>query len=126
MSDTKSAYKDLINWLEEMSTCINDFGVRARKASQDDKDANAYNAIVTKKAETIKSLAGEAEKYLAALPAAEADSARQRITEFSRMAEKALGLNSFFFMSLLLVSDEEGQPNSLEVLIEDLKKAAAQ
>ncbi len=122
MSDIHTAYKELINWLKQTNAFIKDLDQQARKAAQVDNNPEGFNKLMVKRAETIKGMPAEAEKYIASLPAAEADAPRQKIQGFAQMAEKALSLNSYFFMSLLLLPQTDEEPNSLEVLVADLQK----
>ena len=75
------------------------------------------------KAQLLAGLSRNAKPYLQALPENVRQATKYRLDAFSESAAASLEIGSVFFMSALLYPDEHkaGEPNNLELFIEELK-----
>ncbi len=112
----------LIDWLAGQSAAMIALEARARDLLRTG-DMDAYRALMKEKASLLAALAGEAEPLLAATPEPLASAAREGVNEFSASARLALRIDSVFFMSALLYPEDhaQGEPNDLELLVEELR-----
>ena len=114
------------NWLTERAAFLHSLEDEAAHVLYEDMDKDKYNALMRHKAMFIHSLPEEAGKRLTHLPEAIASEASRRLEAFAASAERALALNSTFYMSALLYPDDhvKGQPNNLDILAADIASRA--
>lgn len=122
------AILDCANWLAERCEFLRNLEKEAEHVLQQEKDADKYRALMRQKALFLQALPEEAEDRLEGLPESLADAVAFRLENFSQNADRALGLDSVFYMSALLYPDQhqQGQPNNLEVLAAEVMAAAKQ
>jgi hypothetical protein len=116
------AVKAFADWLAEQAAFLHSLEDEAARVLHEAKDKDAYNALMRRKAMFLQALPGEAEKHLPCLPGDIAPEASRRLKTFAAGAERALALNSTFYMSALLYPDNhvQGQPNNLDILATDM------
>ena len=109
----------LLALLQDRAARIADLESRAAQTIEHDKDQAGYESLMLAKAESLASLAGDAEPLLDGADKDEAAALRG----FSKSAAMSLKVGSVFFMSALLYPDDHrpGTPNNLELLIESMK-----
>lgn len=115
--------EQLLIWLRTKQGEIADLAQQARhELEQDNKDQ--YLALLRDRAELIADLAEQAEKFYQDVPDPVRNKAAKALHRFSRGAQFSLELDSPFYMSALLYPDQHqaGEPDNLELFIEDLAK----
>ena len=122
MSDSIAA---LVVWLTEAHRDLKKVESDALAALYENKDEAAYRDLMRERAERLADLADGAADALQGVPEPLHTEAAQTLKRFSRGAERALELDSVFYMSALLYPDEHqpGDPDNLERLIAGIKTA---
>ena len=117
------ADKAFIGWLKAQHEEIMGYENKAN-AALDMGDKETYSKNMHKKALKLKELYGQAKGQFPDLASTEKDAVEQTLSRFSSSAATALELDSLFYMSALLYRDDHqpGEPDNLEVLIEELEK----
>lgn len=113
-----------IKWLQGVIDKINKFERQGREAvAKGNQDS--YIGIMKQKARLLASLYVKASPYLDNMDSEEAaDYAERGLSVYSYNANKALELNSVFYMSALLFPDEykQGELHNLEIFRDEMKK----
>jgi len=124
----------IIDFLTKQAHAVRQLEANADKALHQDHDQEAYRGQLLEKAELLSRLPENAQELLAELPENAQDlladldpelagEVRTELQGFAQRAEKALELNSVFFMRQLLYPDDyqDGGFNRLETFVRDLE-----
>lgn len=114
----------LISTLTAAATEINRLENKAKTLLYEHADQRGYHEQLREKAILLSELAEEATQLNDLSPQLKA-LVKERVGAFSFEADRALRLDSVFYMSVLLYPEDylEGQPNELEDFINDLLSA---
>jgi len=109
----------LIEQLEQISARIRAFDLEAGRQLHDTRDRQKYREILLEKTELLASLPELTRAGAKALPEEQAAAFEQSISELAEDAMQAMTIGSVFYMSVLLLPEEEQpeSPNDLEKLI---------
>lgn len=121
---SKYTPENLITWLQKAIDKINDLEGQGQKAVTKGDEAG-YMAIMRDKATVLAALDDEAQPFLDEIDNEDAlDYAARSLAAYSSNANQALELDSVFYMSALLFSDDHkaGEPNNLELFRDELIK----
>lgn len=113
-----------IAWLQAIIDRINELERLGREAVAK-RDQDIYVALMRQKAEVLAAIEEDAQPYLDELNNDDAlDFAERGLSVYAFNANKALELNSVFYMSALLFPTDHrpGDPNNLELFRNELKK----
>lgn len=124
MTQEQNPAAALLDWLQKKTDRINELERLGRKAVAEGRQAD-YAAIMRQKAELLAGLEDEARPLLDKIDVDEAASYAERgLGAYSCNANRALEINSIFYMSALLFSDDHqpGQPHNLEIFRDELKR----
>jgi len=109
------------SWLEE---CTHDVRRIEKQAlyELERKNTRGYRDGMRRKAELLAGLLKTSIPLASGLPEDAAQAIHEGLWRFARNAANALSLDSVFYMSALLYPEEyrEGEPNDLEVFLEEL------
>jgi len=116
MSDPIAA---LAAWLTGAHRDLKKTESDALAALYENKDEAAYRLLMRERAERLAALEVECEDVLNGVPEPLYTDVSMALGRFSKGAQKALELDSVFYMSALLYPDEHqaGEPDNLERLI---------
>lgn len=122
----KQPLVDLIAFLEEKSAQVRQLETEG-DAVLDTEGQLAFQAKLEEKAELLASLGEKSWKLTEALGGELGDEASRKLDQFSMSASTALRIGSVFFMTALLYPENHapGEPNDLEVYIDELKAELA-
>jgi len=114
---------ELIDFLEKTSADVNRIEAEANGLVEADGQL-AFQAKMEDKAEILAALGEKAWKLTDKIEGDLGDEITQKLEQFSMSASTALRIGSVFFMTALLFPEDHkpGEPNDLEVYIEELKK----
>ena len=110
------------SWLEERARDVRRMEEEAlRDLGQ--KNVQGYREGMRRKAELLAGLPKASVPVLDGLPEDVAQAIRAGLWRFARNAGNALSLDSVFYMSALLYPEDhrEGDPNDLELFLEELR-----
>jgi len=112
----------LAAWLTQAHRDLKKLESDALAALHEKKDEAAYRLLMRKRAERLAALDVESKKALSGVPEPLYTEASVALSRFSRGAQRALELDSVFYMSALLYPDEHraGEPDNLERLIQSI------
>lgn len=116
--------ENLIKWLQSVIDKINMLEQQGREAVAKG-DQTAYIALMREKADLLASLNDKAQPYLDEIDDDDAlDYAERGFSTYSYNANKAIELDSVFYMSALLfpVDHKAGERHNLEIFRDDLIK----
>ena len=93
-------------------------------AALDADNPELYRRVMRQKALLLEALYEDAKPLLPALPGDAAQAAADRLRRFSASAARSLELESVFYMSALLFSENHtpGEPNDLELFLADVRR----
>ncbi len=111
-----------VKWLDVRCADITELEAEG-KALREAGDAEAFREVMRKKAALLAGIAKEGDLHVEDLPEKLKEKARLRLARFTASAENALALGSVFYMSALLFPDnhQEGEPNDLELLRDEIR-----
>lgn len=117
---------NLIDFLETTNKNIHNLEAEALNFLEQGNN-QGHLECMKQKANLLANIYTHAKPYLKDLPKDIRRKAEARLEAFSESAVQALKIGSVFFMSALLYPDEHkpGQPNNLELLIEEIKTQIA-
>ena len=109
-------------WLEERAQDVRRIEQQALR-DLERKDVQSYRDGMRRKAELLAGLPKASIPLISGLPEDAAQGIGEGLWRFARNAGNALSLGSVFYMSALLYPAEyrEGEPNDLEVFLEELR-----
>ncbi|WP_290923548.1 hypothetical protein [Halodesulfovibrio sp.] len=115
--------EELISVLSEQAEQIKQLEDRASNLIQDPDQIQRYRSVLEEKAKLLAGLAQLTVPITKKMPPEEATPLQQMLSKFSQSAAASLRIGSPFYMSALLYPQDhqQGQPNDLEVFINDLK-----
>ncbi len=118
-----NAEERFLAWLDSAVSTIAKFEAQARAVLKNGGGSAEYADIMLEKAEFIAELHDDARPYLRELRAEARAHADARLRAFSDSAERALNINSPFYMSALLFPENHkpGDPNNLELLSNEMR-----
>lgn len=122
---SNQALLDLIEFLEKTNAEVKRLEAEGDAKLQTEGQV-AFQERLEKKAEILAALGEKAWKLTQKVEGELGDSIAQRLEQFSMSASTALRIGSVFFMTALLYPENHapGEPNDLEVYIEELRKQA--
>ena len=117
----------IIDRITELAATVRRLEDEARHALYDQEDEARYRALMRDKALALLEFPDTIEADLARLPGAWAAAIRHQVGAFAYGAEKALRLDSIFYMAALLYPEDyqEGEYNDLEVFLDRLQRQRA-
>ena len=123
MSDPVAAsIATLVSWLTGVHRDLKKTERDALAALYEDKDEAAYRRLMRERAERLADLDGEGKGLLKGVPEPLYTDVSRALSRFSQGGQRALELDSVFYMSALLYPDDyqAGQPDNLERLIKSV------
>lgn len=117
----------IINRITELAVHVRRLEEEARRALYDRGDEARYRGLMRDKALSLLEFPDIIEAELTRLPAARAAAIRHQVGAFAYGAEKALRIDSVFYMAALLYPEDyrEGEDNDLEVFLHCLQRQKA-
>jgi hypothetical protein len=119
---SNQALLDLIVFLEKIAADVKRLEAEAEIVIQSEGQI-AFQTKVEDKAEMLASLGEKAWKLTERIEGELRNEIARKLEQFSMSASAALRIGSVFFMTALLYPEDHkpGEPNDLDVLIQDLK-----
>lgn len=119
------ALERFIVFLEERAARVRALEIDSTQALEGPEGSGGFAKHMRAKAELLAALSQDVKPLLAGIPDAQASLLARKIKIFSAGASNSLRLNSTFYMSALLYTNEHkpGEPNNLEVFISELRRA---
>lgn len=119
------AFNELISVLTDQAEQIQRLETLAETLVEDPQQLQRYRAILEEKARILSGIARLVTPIMKKIPSEEADPIKQTLNRFSQSATTAMRIGSPFYMSALLYPQDHqtGEPNDLEVFIEQLREA---
>lgn len=115
-------YHALHQWLNDACRTVARLEERAQHSVAQD-NIPEYVAAMHEKAQFLAQLAQQGEPLTASLPVSDKRLVQERLERFSYSAQRALELDSVFYMSALLFPENHtpGQPNDLELFAAEIR-----
>ncbi|WP_031483898.1 hypothetical protein [Maridesulfovibrio frigidus] len=122
------AYHAIADLLDIEAVKVREIEGLAKSELYENKDEDAYRELMRKKALLLSSLADQVNEAVQVLEVKDKTFVMDRIDRFALSASQSLQINSVFFMSALLYSEEykEGDKNDLELFAESVRSMKLQ
>lgn len=119
------AFNELISVLTDQAEQIQKLETLAETLVEDPQQLQRYRAILEEKARILSGIARLVTPIMRKIPPEEADPIKHTLNRFSQSATTAMRIGSPFYMSALLYPQDHqvGEPNDLELFIEQLREA---
>ena len=119
----ESSRKKLAEWLRDRSDAVKVCERKAEAALYVDNNETAYRSLMKEKAGLLASIAKDAASLVSSFAGQDRGRVAAALDSFSANAQTSLRIDSVFYMSALLYSDDhkKGQPNNLEKLVATLE-----
>ncbi|MEZ0575486.1 hypothetical protein [Halodesulfovibrio aestuarii] len=115
--------EELISVLSEQAKQVEQLENLAETLIQDPQQGQRYRSVLEEKARLLSGLAQLTHPITKKMPTEKASPVKLQLSKFAQSATTSLRIGSPFYMSALLYPQDyqQGQPNDLELFIEQLK-----